>query len=155
MRLIMNLSWLSIAASFMLSPQFRNQHALRKTVIPSATQLEQLAKISKFAIDTVDIAQLYRSRLTDATINPILIRKAAQLPKYEPLVLAAIEYGVVQSGGDNSLELELITDYLNVLFGSEISRMVVGVISAEVDACLSFDSAAMVTRALRIVGMYS
>jgi transaldolase len=49
---------------------------------------------------------------------------------------------------------EIAMDKLAVNFGAEITKIVPGYVSTEVDARLSFDTDQTVQRARRIIGMY-
>jgi len=111
--------------------------------------LEQLKKYTVVVADTGDFEQLKAYQPTDATTNPSLILQAANLPQYKKLVDEAIAYGAKHG---NSLELTL--DYLFVLFGIEILKIIPGRVSTEVDARLSFDKDAQVKRALQIIRLY-
>jgi len=55
---------------------------------------------------------------------------------------------------DPKERLDVTMDKLAVNFGAEISKIVPGYVSTEVDARLSFDTAATVARARRIIRMY-
>jgi transaldolase len=92
----------------------------------------------------------------DATTNPSLILKAAILPEYASLMTSAIAYGNTSaSKGMNEQEkLDLVMDRLAVNFGCEISKIVPGYVSTEVDARLSFDTDETLKRARRIIAMY-
>lgn len=83
--------------------------------------LEQLKKHTIVVADTGDFEQLKQYQPTDATTNPSLILQAANLPQYSKLVDEAIEYGA--KNGNN---LELTLDYLFVLFGVEILKIIPG-----------------------------
>ena len=91
----------------------------------------------------------------DATTNPSLIFKAAQLEEYSTLLDKAIAYAKsskdVKTDGER---LDLAMDCLAVQFGVEISKIVPGYVSTEVDARLSFDTERTVDRAKRIIKMY-
>lgn len=56
---------------------------------------------------------------------------------------------MVHSNNDSSAALDLAMDKLAVNFGSEISKIVPGVVSTEIDARLSFDVKAAVEKAKR------
>ena len=76
------------------------------------------------------------------------------LPAYEHLVRNAVEYAAGQSGTFEE-KLDIAMDKLAVNFGAEITKIVPGYVSTEVDARLSFDTQATVDRARRIIAMYS
>ena len=110
-------------------------------------QLEALKQSTTVVTDTGDFMQLAQFQPQDATTNPSLILKAVQKPDYAPLLAAA----VADYGKD---DLGFTMDQLLVRFGCEILRHIPGRVSTEVDARLSFDTAATVARADRIMGLY-
>jgi transaldolase len=57
------------------------------------SQLEQLKEHTIIVSDTGDIEQILRFKPHDATTNPSLIYKAAQMPQYKHLLDDAIAYG--------------------------------------------------------------
>jgi transaldolase len=83
----------------------------------------------------------------DATTNPSLILKAVQKPEYAPLLAEAV-------AAHRGQPLDLVMDHLLVRFGCEILKTIPGRVSTEVDARLSFDTAATVARAHRIMALY-
>ena len=96
-------------------------------------------------------------RPEDATTNPSLIFKAAQLPAYSSLVDDAINYAKKhssQNGKSTSDLIDVAMDKLSVNFGAEISKLVPGYVSTEVDARLSFDTDKTVAKARRIIALY-
>jgi transaldolase len=86
-------------------------------------------------------------RPTDATTNPSLILKAVQKPDYAPLLKATVERF-------RTRPLDEQMDRLLVRFGCEILSLVPGRVSTEVDARLSFDANATLTRAERLIELY-
>ena len=110
-------------------------------------QLEALKQSTTVVAHTGDFMQLAQFQPQDATTNPSLILKAVQKPDYAPLLAAA----VADYGKD---DLGFTMDQLLVRFGCEILRHIPGRVSTEVDARLSFDTAATVARAERIMGLY-
>jgi len=115
--------------------------------------LEQLKKITTVVADTGDIDSIARYKPTDATTNPSLLLKAAQMPQYNHLVRAAVEYAMDRSDSRETRALDMM-DRLAVDFGIEILKIIPGRISTEVDARLSFDTDSTVARAEKIIGMY-
>ncbi len=111
-------------------------------------QLDALKQYTTVVADTGDFKQLAQFQPQDATTNPSLILKAVQKPEYAPLLAEA----VAQHRGQ---PLELVMDHLLVRFGCEILKSVPGRVSTEVDARLSFDRAATVARAHRLMGLYA
>jgi transaldolase len=117
------------------------------------SKLEALREITPVVADTGDIASIESYRPVDATTNPSLLLKAARLPQYQPLVDEAVDYGKRRS--DNSAEQSrLMMDKLAVSVGVRILDLVPGRVSTEVDARLSFDTEATITRAMQIMGLY-
>jgi transaldolase len=117
------------------------------------TQLESLKKVTTVVADTGDIESIAKFRPQDATTNPSLLLKAAALPKYEQLVDEALGYAAGQ-GADEQTRLHAFIDRLAVDFGCEILRIVPGRVSTEVAARLSFDTAASMAKAQRLIGLY-
>jgi len=116
-------------------------------------KLAQLKTMTEMVADTGDIKSIAQYQPVDATTNPSLLLKAAQLPHYQSLLGDAVRYAKA-SGGDNASALALACDHLAVAIGAEILALIPGRISTEVDARLSFETAATVERAERIIGMY-
>ncbi len=111
------------------------------------SQLDALRQFTTVVADTGDFRQIAQYLPQDATTNPSLILKAVQMPEYAPLLKAT----VVQRRGR---PLDEVMDRLLVRFGCEILALVPGRVSTEVDARLSFDTEATVTRAERIIELY-
>ncbi len=111
-------------------------------------QLDALKQYTTVVADTGDFKQLAQFQPQDATTNPSLILKAVQKPEYAPLLAEA----VAQHRGQ---PLDVVMDHLLVRFGCEILKSVPGRVSTEVDARLSFDRAATVARAHRLMGLYA
>src|SRR5208282_3332602 len=87
---------------------------------------------------------------TDSTTNPTLIFKAAQLPAYAYLFDEAIAWG--RKAGASPAA---VTDRLTISFGTELTRIVPGRVSTEVDADLSFDTAGTIAKARAIIADYA
>ena len=110
-------------------------------------QLDALKQFTTVVADTGDFKQLAQFQPQDATTNPSLILKAVQKPEYLPLLKA-----VVAEHGNEPVDAQI--DRLLVRFGCEILATIPGRVSTEVDARLSFDTAATVARAKRIMALY-
>jgi transaldolase len=121
---------------------------------PSATRFEQLKAFTTVVADTGEIDAIKQYKPTDATTNPSLLYKAAQLQEYAPLVDDAIAYGK-KLGLEGDALVSIIMDKLAVNFGAEITKIVPGYVSTEVDARLSFDTDATVEKALKIIELYN
>ncbi|HHH48868.1 MAG TPA: transaldolase [Gammaproteobacteria bacterium] len=116
-------------------------------------KLEQLRNMTTVVADTGDIESIQQYRPSDATTNPSLLYKAAQMPQYQPLVQSAIEYAQARGGSEEQRRL-LTLDKIAVNFGKEILDIVPGRVSTEVDARLSFDTAATIARAEQLIALY-
>lgn len=116
-------------------------------------KLDQLKSMTTVVADTGDIASIEKYTPTDATTNPSLIFKAAQMPQYQDLVNAALEYGRSHTG-DPAEQTRLVLDDLSVNFGVEILKIVPGRVSTEVDARLSFDTAKSIEKARKLINLY-
>src|SRR6267142_2375852 len=116
-------------------------------------QLDQLKRLTKVVADTGDFATLKEYAPQDATTNPSLILKAAQMPGYNNLVEKAIADNR-KSGVTGDVLLGRIMDDLLVLFGVEILKIVPGRVSTETDANLAFDTAGLIDKAHRFIKLY-
>jgi transaldolase len=110
-------------------------------------RLDQLKQYTTVVADTGNFKQLAAFAPRDATTNPSLILKAVQQPDYAPLLAETVARA-------KGWPLEEIVDQVLVRFGLEILKVVPGRVSTEVDARLSFDCAATVARAHRIIALY-
>jgi transaldolase len=117
------------------------------------SQLDQLKQVTKVVADTGDFNTLKEYSPQDATTNPSLILKAAQMPGYKSLVEKAIADNRSKGGAGEAL-LGKIMDELLVLFGGEILKIVPGRVSTETDADLSFDTQALIAKAHRFIELY-
>jgi transaldolase len=117
-----------------------------------STQLDQLKQFTTVVADTGDFATLKQFAPQDATTNPSLIFKAAQMPEYQFLVTKAIADNKARAGGKDLLPL--VMDDLLVLFGNEILKIVPGRVSTETDANMSFDTEALVAKGRRFIELY-
>ncbi|KAG8515715.1 Transaldolase, partial [Galemys pyrenaicus] len=115
--------------------------------------LDQLKQFTTVVADTGDFNAIDEYQPQDATTNPSLILAAAQMPAYQELVEEAMAYGRTL-GGSQEEQIKNAIDKLFVLFGAEILKKIPGRVSTEVDARLSFDRAAMVARARRLIELY-
>ncbi len=110
-------------------------------------QLDALKQFTTVVADTGDFRQIEAFRPQDATTNPSLILKAVQKPEYQSLLAETVaQY--------RSRALDEVVDRLLVRFGCEILSIIPGRVSTEVDARLSFDASATITRAERLIELY-
>jgi transaldolase len=112
-----------------------------------STLLEQLKQYTKVVADTGDFERMKAFLPQDATTNPSLILKAAQLPSYQNLIHQVKSTTTGQP-------VDQVIDALLVAFGIEILKIVPGRVSTEVDARLSFDTEATVKKAREIIAAY-
>ncbi|HBR1893743.1 transaldolase [Klebsiella quasipneumoniae subsp. similipneumoniae] len=116
-------------------------------------QLEALKELTVVVADTGDIESIKKYSPQDATTNPSLILKAAQLPQYDTLIKNAIEKARAQGGG-TEIQLTNACDQLAVDIGTEILKYVPGRISTEVDARYAFDRGMCVSKARKLIQLY-
>ncbi|NLS13806.1 transaldolase [Vibrio sp. SM6] len=119
-----------------------------------SNKLAQLRTMTTVVADTGEIDAIKKYQPEDATTNPSLILKAAQLAEYAPLIDAAIEYAKTQSD-DKQQQVQDTCDMLAVNIGKEILTSIPGRISTEVDARLSYDTEASVAKARQLIKMYN
>ena len=112
------------------------------------SSLDQLKKLTVVVADTGDFASMKAFAPRDATTNPSLILKAVQMPEYKAL----LERAVAENKGKPVAD---VVDALIVIFGTEILKVVPGRVSTEVDARLSFDTAASVAKARELIALYA
>ncbi|WP_028357072.1 transaldolase [Brackiella oedipodis] len=110
-------------------------------------QLENLKQYTTVVADTGDFESIRDLQPTDATTNPSLILKAVKQARYQPLL-----EDLLRQHPDASTEA--IADLLLVRFGQKILDIVPGRVSTEVDARLSFDSAATIAKARHLIALY-
>ena len=110
-------------------------------------QLDQLKQYTTVVADTGNFKQLAAFAPRDATTNPSLILNAVQQPDYAPLLAGAL-------AAKKGRTRERVVDEVLVRFGLEILKVVPGRVSTEVDARLSFDTAASIARAHRLIELY-
>ena len=110
------------------------------------TKLEQLRTMTTVVADTGDLDAIAKLKPTDATTNPSLLLKAAALTQFSDQI------GTLQA---SSLPIDDRVDQFAVAVGSEINRLIPGVISTEVDARLSFDTDATIAKAEKLIELYA
>ncbi|EMD1840211.1 TPA: transaldolase [Raoultella planticola] len=116
-------------------------------------QLEALKKYTTVVADSGDIEAIRQFQPQDATTNPSLVLKAAQLTQYQSLVTDAIGKACSQ-GGNQEIQLANACDQVAVDIGTEVLRHVPGRISTEVDARFAFDRGMCVSKARKIIRLY-
>ena len=118
---------------------------------PALNQLDQLKQFTKVVADTGDFDSLKEFAPQDATTNPSLILKAAQMPAYKSLV----EGVIADSKKSGAKGTRPIVDHLLVAFGAEILKIVPGRVSTETDADLSFDTQGLIDKAHKFIALYA
>jgi transaldolase len=117
------------------------------------SKLEQLRKFSTIVADTGDIEAIKKFTPTDATTNPSLIFAAAQKSQYKYLIQEAVDYAKKKAKKPADL-YSLMMDKLFVNFGVEILKIILGRVSTEVDARLSFDTDGSIHKAHALIRLY-
>ena len=113
------------------------------------SKLEQLRAMTTVVADTGDMDSIRAFKPTDSTTNPSLILKATQMPAYARFVDEAIRWG--QKRGASLGE---VTDRVAINFGAELTTIVPGRVSTEVDADLSFDAEASIAKGRALIAAY-
>lgn len=112
--------------------------------------LDHLRSYSVVVADTADIDAIARFAPIDATTNPSLVLKQAASPKTRARIeetKARLARGELATVAEAALDLA-------VQLGAEISKIIPGYVSTEVDARLSYDTDASIAQAHAILAMY-
>ena len=117
-----------------------------------SSHLDSLREFTTIVADTGDFESIREYTPQDATTNPSLILKAAQMAEYEPLVDKVLAEAREEAAGGDVMAVAL--DKLAVFFGLEILKIVPGRVSTEVDARLSFDTQATLDKARAFIARY-
>jgi transaldolase len=117
------------------------------------TLLSQLKQFSVIVADTGDFESIRKYQPRDATTNPTLLQKAAEMPEYSDLVERVL-HRVKSSSEPSSTHVRTALDHLAVAFGIEILKIVPNRVSTEVDARLSFDLEGSVAKARHLISLY-
>lgn len=112
--------------------------------------LDQLRGMTTVVADTGEVEAVKAYRPVDCTTNPSLVLAALQDPASESLIQQEIE-----AGRQKGLDASAVVDTLTVAIGAKLTELVPGRVSTEVDACLSFDTEASLTRARAIIADYA
>jgi len=127
--------------------------ALKQRKITMSNKLDQLTAFTDVVADTGDIEAIGKYRPLDATTNPSLLLKAAQLPQYQSLIDETIIWAKNNAGSVEKI-VDLAATKLAVKIGCEILKIIPGKISTEVDARYSFDTAKTLIKARQIIALY-
>jgi transaldolase len=118
------------------------------------TQLESLKKFSSVVADTGDIDSIQKFSPDDCTTNPSLIFKAVQSNKYKKLFDEVLANSKSRKFNQLNDQVDYIADQLAIAFGIELTKIVPGYVSTEVDSDLSFNTEATVEKAKQIINSY-
>ena len=118
------------------------------------SQLDSLKKFSSVVADTGDIDSIQKFNPDDCTTNPSLIFKAVQSNKYKKLVDEVITNSKSRKFSQTEDQVNYIADQLTIAFGIELTKIVPGYVSTEVDSDLSFNTEATVEKAKQIINSY-
>lgn len=113
------------------------------------SKLDSLRQHTLIVADTGDIDAIRTLQPVDATTNPSLLLKAAQQPDCSHLLDQALQ----QAAGSHDLITDAC-DHFAVAVGGEIIKLIPGRVSTEVDARLSFDRAATLAKARKLIELY-
>lgn len=119
----------------------------------TASKLDQLRQMTTVVADTGDIEAVRRLKPVDCTTNPTLLLKAVETAAYASLVEEAIAWGKKASHSGEA-RVNAVCDRLAVTFGAELTKIVPGRVSTEVDADLSFNTQASIDKARAIIAAY-
>jgi len=117
------------------------------------SQLDQLKRFTKVVADTGDFGTIKEYAPQDATTNPTLILKAAQMPEYKYVIDKALTEGR-QGGRSGDQALQDVYHRVLVLFGVEILKIIPGRVSTETDAHKAFDVNGLIAEAHQFIDLY-
>ncbi|MEM9386803.1 MAG: transaldolase [Pseudomonadota bacterium] len=109
-------------------------------------QLDQLREMTCVVADTGDLEAIEQHSPVDATTNPTLLLKAAQLPRYDE---------IIASSARTCDGMQDLCDRVAVAIGTQILQVIPGRVSTEVDARLSFDIEGMIEKSRRLMALYA
>lgn len=116
-------------------------------------KLDQLKQMTVVVADTGDIEAMRIYRPVDATTNPSLLLKAAELPAYAAYIEEARQKAAKQVLA-NTEQAAYACSVLATAIGAEILKLIPGRVSTEVDARLSFDTRATLQAARQLIALY-
>lgn len=118
------------------------------------SKLDQLREMTVVVADTGDIDAIRTWRPVDCTTNPTLLLKAFALPGLSNVVQEVLQWGRDQKVS-REVAVSRVADRLAVSVGAQLTGIVPGRVSTEVDANLSFDTQASVEKARDIIAAYA
>ncbi|MCM2290780.1 transaldolase [Allorhizobium sp. BGMRC 0089] len=117
------------------------------------SKLEQLRAMTTVVADTGDIEAVARLKPVDCTTNPTIVLKALGTDMFAEVFDEAISWGK-SKGGASEAVTAAIADRLAISVGAELTKLVPGRVSTEVDADLSFDTKGSIEKARGIIAAY-
>lgn len=117
------------------------------------SKLEQLRAMTTVVADTGDIEAVARFKPVDCTTNPTIVLKALDMPAFSSTMEKAVRWGRGQAGSPEKIAAA-VADHLAISVGEKLAALVPGRVSTEVDATLSFNTAASVAKAREIIAAY-
>ncbi len=108
--------------------------------------LDQLKQMTTIVADTGELSAICRLKPIDATTNPSLITKALSAPAMQPTLINSLN----KHHGD----IDAVIDELTIDIGKQILSVILGRVSTEVDARLSYDCQKTITKALQYIEAY-
>jgi transaldolase len=115
------------------------------------SKLEQLKAMTVVVADTSDIDAIRKYKPVDCTTNPSLILKAVQSDS--EAIHELVEEAVVW-GRSHNKATSVIADRVVINVGAELTRLVPGRVSTEVNADLSFDTEGTIAKGRAIIADY-
>ncbi len=112
-------------------------------------KLDQLREMTTVVADTGDLAAIKEYQPQDATTNPSLLLKVAQDADYASFMDDSI------TAASDKNDVEDVADIFGVKIGCEILKIIPGRVSTEVDARLSFDKDATISKARKLIDLYA
>lgn len=122
----------------------------------AANQLDALKQVSVVVADTGDLTMMEKFRPQDATTNPSLVLKAVKEAGDDALLRNALADHAASGthATDPARPYAPVNDLLCVTLGAQITKLIPGRVSTEVDATLSFDTEATIQKARRLIALY-
>lgn len=117
------------------------------------SKLEQLRSMTTVVADTGDIEAVARLKPIDCTTNPTIVLKALGTDMFKDVFGEAIAWGKKSSLSTDDA-VAAVADRLAVSVGAELTKLVPGRVSTEVDADLSFDFDGSIAKARHIIADY-
>ena len=117
------------------------------------SKLEQLRAMTTVVADTGDIEAVARLKPVDCTTNPSIVLKALGTDMFKDVFAEAIGWGKASSLSHDAA-VAAVSDRLAVSVGAELTKLVPGRVSTEVNADLSFDIEGSIAKAREIIADY-